>query len=70
MVQVLHVVHKRFLKFHSLFYLLMVYLHLFGLPLDHLCHLNVSYVYLEDVVYIFLVFALLEDKQEFKHGGV
>jgi len=46
------VVYKRFLKFHSLFCLLMIFLHLFRLPLDHLCHLNVTYVYPEEAVYI------------------
>jgi len=46
-------VYKMFLKFHSLFCLLMIFLHLLGLPLDHHCHLNVIYVYPEEVVYIF-----------------
>ena len=31
--------------------------------LDHHCHLNVTYVYPEEVVYTFLAFALLGDKQ-------
>jgi len=61
------VVYERFLEFHSLFYLLMIFLHLFGLPLDHPCHLNVIHVYPEEVVYTFSVFALLEDKKQFKH---
>ena len=46
-------VYSKFLKFHSLFYLLTIFLHLFGLPLDHSCHLKVTYVYPEELVYIF-----------------
>jgi len=61
---------EMFLKLHSLFCLLVVFLYLFGLSLDHPCQLNVTYVYPEEVVFTFLVFALLEDKQQFKHGGV
>ena len=52
-----------FLKLHSLFCLLMIFLYLFGLSLDHLCQLNVTYVYPKEFVFNFLVFALLEDKQ-------
>ena len=46
-------VYKKFLKFHSLFCLLTIFLHLVGLPLDHPYHLNVIYVYPEEAVYIF-----------------
>jgi len=56
------VVYKRFLKFLSLLCLLMIVLHLFELHLDQLFHLNATYVYAEEVVFTFLVFALLEDK--------
>ena len=63
------VVYKRFLKFHSLFCLLIIFVR-FGPPLDHLCHLNITYVYAKEVVYTFLVFVLLDDKRQFKHGGV
>ena len=63
------VVLKGFLKFYSLFYLLMIFLRLFRLPLDHFCHLNVTYIYLRRLC-IFLILILLKDMQQFKHGGV
>jgi len=45
--------YKTFLKFHSRLYSLTIFLHLFGLLLDHLCHLNVIYVYPKEAVHIF-----------------
>jgi len=46
-------VYKTVFKFHFLFCLFMIFLHLFGLPLDHPFHLNVIYVYPKEAVYIF-----------------